>query len=237
MPAPGSARAAGSRSPLLRPSEPEAPRPCPRCGTAHAPGQEYCLDCGLPLTSRRTLRSRTRRASALPTSWVWPVLFLLVLGTLGALPRSSSRAAGRPRRSSRRACGWCTSCGSRRRPRRSPDASPPQTAPPIAAPSARAPKRSALTRGPRRTATRSSSSPCRPRTARPRGRPRGARSRKASSRSGSSTRGILEPGARLPRRLHGRLRLAAPAAATSPTRGMPASSRRTSARSRADRNV
>ena len=56
---------------------------CPRCGAAQTPGQRYCLDCGLPLGSGPTLR-RTRGVRS-PGSWVWPVLLLLVLGTLGAL--------------------------------------------------------------------------------------------------------------------------------------------------------
>lgn len=56
---------------------------CPRCGAAHTPGQRYCLDCGLPLGSGPS-PPRTRGVRS-PGSWVWPVLLLLVLGTLGAL--------------------------------------------------------------------------------------------------------------------------------------------------------
>jgi hypothetical protein len=124
-----------------------APGSCPRCGAAHAPGQEYCLDCGAPLTSRRTLGSRTD-AFGSPENWVWPVLILLVLGTLGALTAvvvarggdTETTVATRVRlvHLVRKPAPTTTVAPTR----------PPATAPPIAAPSARASRRSALTAWP-----------------------------------------------------------------------------------------
>jgi hypothetical protein len=66
-----------------------APGACPRCGTAYAPGQEYCLECGLRLPGRRGVFSGfaaawTRRGWY-PGDWVWPVLVFLILAGVGAL--------------------------------------------------------------------------------------------------------------------------------------------------------
>ena len=62
---------------------------CPRCGTAYAPGQEYCLECGLRLPARSGLFSGVAAAWArrgwYPGDWVWPVLVFLVLAGIGAL--------------------------------------------------------------------------------------------------------------------------------------------------------
>ena len=62
---------------------------CPRCGTAYAPGQEYCLECGLRLPARSGVFSVAAAAWArrgwYPGDWVWPVLVFLVLAGLGAL--------------------------------------------------------------------------------------------------------------------------------------------------------
>jgi hypothetical protein len=62
---------------------------CPRCGTPYAPGQEYCLECGLRLpiaggvvaVLRRVWR---RRIPWYPGDWIWPVLLGLVIAALGA---------------------------------------------------------------------------------------------------------------------------------------------------------
>jgi hypothetical protein len=62
---------------------------CPRCGTAYAPGQEYCLECGLRLPAPTGLFSGVAAAWArrgwYPGDWIWPVLVFLVLAGLGAL--------------------------------------------------------------------------------------------------------------------------------------------------------
>jgi hypothetical protein len=55
---------------------------CPRCGAAHEPPAEYCLECGQPLrteTRAQTLRNRFSGNAA------WPVLAVLLLAALGAL--------------------------------------------------------------------------------------------------------------------------------------------------------
>jgi hypothetical protein len=74
------------------PAEPSAPPEtdlCPRCGTPFAAGQEYCLDCGLRLSSAAgfvgTLgRAWTRRLRWYPGDWIWPSLLGLVIAALGA---------------------------------------------------------------------------------------------------------------------------------------------------------
>ena len=66
-----------------------APGACPRCGTAYAPGQEYCLECGLRLPGRSGMFSGVAAAWArrgwYPGDWVWPVLVFLLLAGIGAL--------------------------------------------------------------------------------------------------------------------------------------------------------
>lgn len=66
-----------------------APGTCPRCGTAYAPGQEYCLECGLRLPARIGVFAGAAAAWArrgwYPGDWVWPVLVFLVLASLGAV--------------------------------------------------------------------------------------------------------------------------------------------------------
>jgi hypothetical protein len=65
------------------------PGACPRCGTAYAPGQEYCLECGLRLPGRGGMFSGLAAAWArrgwYPGDWVWPVLVFLILAGIGAL--------------------------------------------------------------------------------------------------------------------------------------------------------
>jgi hypothetical protein len=62
---------------------------CPRCGTARADDQRYCLDCGLalPVVSGRlpSLRRRwIRRFGWYPGDWVWTSLATLVVAAAGA---------------------------------------------------------------------------------------------------------------------------------------------------------
>src|SRR5438093_8982381 len=70
-------------------TQPGAPGTCPRCGTAFAPDQEYCLECGLQLPTRRGPFERLASAWAgrgwYPGDWIWPVFAFLVLAALGAL--------------------------------------------------------------------------------------------------------------------------------------------------------
>jgi hypothetical protein len=57
---------------------------CPRCGSAYAPLQEYCLECGLRL-DEDPLAERPRGAlAALPAggAWIWPSLVALVVATI-----------------------------------------------------------------------------------------------------------------------------------------------------------
>jgi hypothetical protein len=64
---------------------------CPRCGTAHEPDQEYCLECGLRLPSEATglvprLGSAWRsRVGWYPGDWVWPSLLALVIAALAGI--------------------------------------------------------------------------------------------------------------------------------------------------------
>jgi hypothetical protein len=61
---------------------------CPRCGTPHAPNQEYCLECGLRLPVEaaglgpRLSRAWRRRFGWYPGDWVWPSLLALVIAAL-----------------------------------------------------------------------------------------------------------------------------------------------------------
>ncbi|HEX6490062.1 MAG TPA: zinc ribbon domain-containing protein [Gaiellaceae bacterium] len=70
------------------PPPPASEPRCPRCGTPHAPNQEYCLECGLRLPLEATgVVSRLSRAwrSRLgwyPGDWIWPSLLALVIAAL-----------------------------------------------------------------------------------------------------------------------------------------------------------
>ena len=67
---------------------------CPRCGSRYAPGQEYCLACGLRLPVVRGFvaaqlvpslgRVWRRRVGPYPGDWIWPVVFGLVVAAIGA---------------------------------------------------------------------------------------------------------------------------------------------------------
>jgi hypothetical protein len=66
---------------------------CPRCGTAHPGGTEYCLECGQRVPARTTFLGRLRLGYA--ASLAWLVLGLLILAALGALVAVfSSRSEG-----------------------------------------------------------------------------------------------------------------------------------------------
>jgi hypothetical protein len=70
----------------------EAPPTCPRCGSPYAPGQEYCLECGLRLPLARGMvasqvvpalgRTWRRHIRWYPGDWIWPVLFGLIVAVL-----------------------------------------------------------------------------------------------------------------------------------------------------------
>jgi cell division septation protein DedD len=64
---------------------------CPRCGTAYAAGQEYCLECGLRLPAEprgvvpRLGHAWRRRVAWYPGDWIWPSLLALVIAALAGL--------------------------------------------------------------------------------------------------------------------------------------------------------
>jgi hypothetical protein len=73
-------------------SEPTVRQPqCPRCGTPHAPNQEYCLECGLRLPAEATgvvakLNAGWRRRLAwYPGDWIWSSLLALVVAALAGI--------------------------------------------------------------------------------------------------------------------------------------------------------
>jgi hypothetical protein len=57
--------------------------PCPRCGTAVEPLQEYCLECGLRLHTPGLVPALAtgwrRRVRWYPGDWIWPSLLALVV--------------------------------------------------------------------------------------------------------------------------------------------------------------
>ena len=63
---------------------------CPRCGADANPGQEYCLDCGLPLIPVESgvvphlAAAWRRRLRWYPGDWIWPAALGLVLAVAGA---------------------------------------------------------------------------------------------------------------------------------------------------------
>ncbi len=119
---------------------------CPRCGAAHSAGQRYCLDCGLPLTSRQTFVSRRRRIGS-PDGWVWRVLFLLLLGTVGALAAVVFARGGKTETvvATRVRLAHVVRQPAQTTPLTPTPTLPVATAPPVAAPPTGTPRRSALT--------------------------------------------------------------------------------------------
>ena len=71
------------------PSRPPGEQACPRCGTPHEPGQEYCLECGYRLMPARGVFGRLgaawqSRFGWYPGDWIWRVLLGLVIAVAGA---------------------------------------------------------------------------------------------------------------------------------------------------------
>jgi hypothetical protein len=62
------------------------PQPCPRCGAATEPLQEYCLECGLRLHTPGVVPALAegwrRRLRWYPGDWIWPSLLALVVAGL-----------------------------------------------------------------------------------------------------------------------------------------------------------
>jgi hypothetical protein len=62
--------------------------PCPRCGTATEPHQEYCLECGLRLRTPGLVPALSegwrRRLPWYPGDWIWPSLAALVIAVMAA---------------------------------------------------------------------------------------------------------------------------------------------------------
>ena len=64
----------------------ESQTPCPRCGTAVEPLQEYCLECGLRLQTPGLVPALAtgwrRRLRWYPGDWIWPSLLALVIAVV-----------------------------------------------------------------------------------------------------------------------------------------------------------
>jgi hypothetical protein len=65
-----------------------SPEPCPRCGAATEPLQEYCLECGLRLQTPGLVPALAqgwrRRIRWYPGDWIWPSLAALVVAAIAA---------------------------------------------------------------------------------------------------------------------------------------------------------
>jgi len=71
------------------PERPPSGPLCPRCGTPHDPGQEYCLECGYRLQPAGGVLGRLSAAwqdrfGWYPGDWFWRVLLGLVIAVAGA---------------------------------------------------------------------------------------------------------------------------------------------------------
>jgi hypothetical protein len=64
------------------------PEPCPRCGAATEPLQEYCLECGHRLQTPGLVPALAqgwrRRLRWYPGDWIWPSLAALVVAAIAA---------------------------------------------------------------------------------------------------------------------------------------------------------
>jgi hypothetical protein len=64
----------------------ESQTPCPRCGAAVEPLQEYCLECGLRLRTPGLVPALAsgwrRRLRWYPGDWIWPSLLALVIAVV-----------------------------------------------------------------------------------------------------------------------------------------------------------
>ena len=74
---------------MSTPPRPSGEPVCPRCGTPHDPGQEYCLECGYRLQAAPGLVGRLSRAwqqrfGWYPGDWFWRVVLGLVIAIAGA---------------------------------------------------------------------------------------------------------------------------------------------------------
>jgi hypothetical protein len=62
-----------------------APAACPHCAAPHAPGQEYCLECGGRLPGGVVASLATgwrRRFRWYPGDWIWPALVSLLVAAI-----------------------------------------------------------------------------------------------------------------------------------------------------------
>jgi hypothetical protein len=76
-----------------------APAACPHCGAAHAPGQEYCLECGGRLPGGVVASLATgwrRRFRWYPGDWIWPALVSLLVAAIatGAVVAATWKSGG-----------------------------------------------------------------------------------------------------------------------------------------------
>jgi hypothetical protein len=64
----------------------DAQTPCPRCGTAVEPLQEYCVECGLRLHTPGVVPALAtgwrRRLRWYPGDWIWPSLLALLIAVV-----------------------------------------------------------------------------------------------------------------------------------------------------------
>ena len=74
---------------MSTPTPPRGQPLCPRCGTPHAPDQEYCLECGYRLRPAAGVFGRLsgawqERFGWYPRDWVWRVLLGFLVAVAGA---------------------------------------------------------------------------------------------------------------------------------------------------------
>jgi len=76
-----------------------APAACPHCAAPHAPGQEYCLECGGRLPGGVVASLATgwrRRFRWYPGDWIWPALVSLLVAAIatGAVVAATWKSGG-----------------------------------------------------------------------------------------------------------------------------------------------